>query len=270
MAAGLDYADLELSLRAVDAGEGRFAAELRLLLPGGAAEARLLGAPPPVVHLDPGPLLGLRADPAAYGALLSERLFADSRLREGVARARAAAAGAGAALRLRLRLDPAAAPLHSLAWETLQDPDGGGFLFTSERVLPSRYLDAADLTPPVPRRTGALRVVVAVAGPADLERFGLAPVDVPAEVARVRAALGDAAVSVVGGPVTLARLAGALREAPDVLYLVCHGTLLPPGEGARGGAVAQRGAQRGGRVAQRSGGRAGGGVPLAGGGRRRG
>ena len=110
MAGGLDYADLELSLRAVDAGEGRFAAELRLLLPGGAAEARLLGAPPPVVHLDPGPLLGLRADPAAYGALLSERLFADLRLREGVARARAAAAGAGAALRLRLRLDPAAAP----------------------------------------------------------------------------------------------------------------------------------------------------------------
>ena len=105
----------------------------------------------------------------------------------------------------------------------------------------------------MPRRTGALRVVVAVAGPADLERFGLAPVDVPAEVARVRAALGDAAVSVVGGPVTLARLAGALREAPDVLYLVCHGTLLPPGEGARGGAVAQRGAHEAQRGAERGG-----------------
>ena len=261
MGAGLEYADLELSLREVDAGEGRFAAELRLLLPGGAAEARLLEPPPPVVRLDPGPLLGLRADPAAYGALLSERLFADPRLREGVARARAAAAGAGAALRLRLRLDPAAAPLHGLAWETLQDPDGGGFLFTSERVLLSRYLDAADLTPPAPRRIGALRVVVAVAGPADLERFGLAPVDVPAEVARVRVALGDAAVSVVEGPVTLARLAGALREAPDVLYLVCHGTLLPSGEGRPG-----EGSGR----SRRDGGRGEGAVPLAGGGGRRG
>ncbi|HEX2516457.1 MAG TPA: hypothetical protein VH257_17250, partial [Chloroflexota bacterium] len=190
LGAGLQYADLELSLRAVDAGadqggaagvraaelgtgeggaSGRFAAELRLLLPGGAAEARLLGAPPPVVRLDPGPLLGLRADPAAYGAQLSERLFADPRLREGVARARAAAAGSGAALRLRLRLDPAAALLHGLAWETLQDPDGGGFLFTSERVLLSRYLDAADLTPPAPRRAGALRVV--------LWRTGALPLD---------------------------------------------------------------------------------------------
>ena len=88
-------------------------------------------------------------------------------------------------------------------------------------------------------------MVVAVAGPAGLERYGLAPVDVPAEVARVRVALGDAVVRVLEGPVTLARLAGALREAPDVLYLVCHGTLLPPRRVGRQGAWGRESQQAG-------------------------
>ena len=97
-------------------------------------------------------LLALTLDPAAYGARLSELLFADTALREGLVRARTGASSARVPLRIRLRLDSADPGLHGLVWETLQDPErslGGRFLFADERVLLSRYLESPDLTPVV-------------------------------------------------------------------------------------------------------------------------
>jgi hypothetical protein len=112
-------ADLEPGLRAL--GGDTYAVELRFVSPGGEAEAQLLGPPPPRVYVDLAalPAPGPGVDPAACGAALSERLFADPRLRQGLAVARAAAAGAGVPLRVCLRLDAGAPRLHALAWETL-------------------------------------------------------------------------------------------------------------------------------------------------------
>jgi hypothetical protein len=236
------YADLELSLRA--AGSEEYAAELRFLSPGGAAEAHLVGPPLPQVRLQTDGLLaaGVSADPEAYGVHLTRVLFADPRLREAVGRARAIAVGAGTPLRVRLRLDAGDPALHALAWETLRDPDApeaGLFLFTSEMVPVSRYLDSPDLAPVERRPPGALRALVAVANPTDLAAFRLAPVDAETELARLQTALAGVGTTVLGGgggglPATLANLVEALRDGPDVLCLVCHGTLLRDGSGLAG------------------------------------
>ena len=150
--AAADAADLELSLTGV--GVGEYAAQLRYSPPGGGAESHVVGPPLPRVRFDAGvlaALLALSHDPAAYGAALGERLFADPRLRVGVARARAAAEGLDAPLRLRLRLDAGDAAVHGLLWETLRvpaaDPDG------PRRGTPScppvsGYASPASSTPP--------------------------------------------------------------------------------------------------------------------------
>ena len=68
-----------------------------------------------------------------------------------------------------------------------------------------------------------------MAAPADAAAFGLDPVDAPAEVERAAAALAGIDTVVLGRgagrpAAGLAGLAAALREGPDVLYLVCHGS----------------------------------------------
>jgi hypothetical protein len=83
VAADAGYADVEL--RVEPAGGDDYAAALDYTPPGGAAEVHLPG-PPPRVRLDREALLALRGDPVAYGAGLSAMLFADGRLREGLAR----------------------------------------------------------------------------------------------------------------------------------------------------------------------------------------
>jgi hypothetical protein len=57
-------------------------------------------------------------------------------------------------LRISLHLDASDPSIHSLAWETLHDPERGGFVFQSERVWLSRVLDSPDLTQSLPAHEG--------------------------------------------------------------------------------------------------------------------
>jgi hypothetical protein len=77
------------------------------------------------------------------------------------------------------------------------------------------------------RAKAGLRALVAVSSPSDLDRYGLALVDVEAEVARAREHLEGIQVTVAGqdAPLTLERLVEGLRGEVDVLYLLCHGGL---------------------------------------------
>ena len=229
-------AELELRLRPSGA-DGAYVAAVDYTNAGGATVALLDREA--AVRLDGAArqeLLALTLDPAAYGARLSELLFADTALREGLVRARTGASSARVPLRIRLRLDSADPGLHGLVWETLQDPErslGGRFLFADERVLLSRYLESPDLTPVVRPPRAGLSALVAVADPSDGVDRGLAPVEAAEEIGRARAALGDIPVTELAraaddAAVTLARLVAALRgtpgePGPDVLYLVCHG-----------------------------------------------
>ncbi|HEX5690980.1 MAG TPA: CHAT domain-containing protein, partial [Roseiflexaceae bacterium] len=139
---------------------------------------------------------------------------------------RASAASLDAALRLRLFIGSNAPELHNLRWETLRDPQNGEALFSGEQFLFSRYLSSGDWRPIAPRPKGELRALVAIANPADLPKYHLAPLDVQAELQRATAGLGTIpATALFGGGANLNNIVAQLREGYDILYLVAHGTL---------------------------------------------
>ncbi len=220
--------DLEITL--FHAGAGEYAAELRFTSPTSETEIPPLRA---VTGLDPGALLEHHHDPAAYGAALTDALFAADELSQLFAQVRATVDAGGLDLRLRLRLDPGARELHALRWELLRAPGAtsgevpGALLATSERILFSRFMASTDWRTVKIGRKADLRALVAVAAPNDLDRFGLADVDLDGEVRRARDSLAGIDVTVAGEdePLTPERLLERLREDFDLVYLVCHGAL---------------------------------------------
>lgn len=221
----LRFADLELGL--IRRGEGSYAVDLRYSPPDSAADIRLSGAELPLATFDHDALRALALDPSAYGRALSAALFAAPAMRQAFAQARASALALDAPLRLRLQLGPDAAELHALRWETLRDPEADRPLLSDERLLFSRYLAAADWRPVTLRPRGELRALVAVAAPAGIERFGLAPIDAAAELARARAGLGDIPITALGGSgrASLDGIGAGLRDGADILYLLAHGAI---------------------------------------------
>lgn len=220
------YADLELALRRQ--ADGSTLADLRLRAPDSSRDSDLGDSLPVQIYAEE--LRALSLDPGAYGRRLSAMLFGDSRMREAWIKARSYASGADVALRLRLRIAPEADDLHDLRWETLCDLDGPP-LCRSERVLFSRFLDTDDLGRVTQLSRPELRALAAIANPADLPRFGLRPLDVQAEAARVRAAMGEVPLTLLGReaggrPASLGAIIDALRQGHRLLYLVGHGALV--------------------------------------------
>ena len=140
----------------------------------------------------------------------------------------AAAQAQDVSLRLRLAISPGAAELHSLRWETLRLPERDAPLLTGQNLRFSRYLSSLDWRPVRLRPLADLRALVAVAGPRDVERLAVGPVDTQTELAAARAGLGGIAVTELAtrGQVTLNNLAVRFREGFDILYLVAHGMLV--------------------------------------------
>lgn len=171
-------------------------------------------------------LEALRDDDAAYGRALAKALFGATDVGRKLTAARAVAAGAEG-LRLRLAIDSAAEPLHGLRWELLRDPVGDAPLATRSDLFFSRYLANPNVRPGAPPPRAEVRALLVVANPADLDQYDLAPIDVDAEIADARAALGAIYIETLHGPgnATLARIADKLAEGFDILYLVCHGAL---------------------------------------------
>ncbi len=216
------YAELEIALHKADA-EG-FRVELRFTNPESEAEV-----PPEqgTAHLDPKELLTLHNDPKAYGEALADGLLHDSAIKMLWARAHTAAESADLHLRLRLLIGASAPELQALRWELLRDPESGAMLATSEKTLISRFMLSRDWRPVRLQAKSELSALVAVAGPSNLAKFGLADVDVDGEVERASGALAGTRVTVLGQgePMTLERLIDGLREGVDVVYLACHGNI---------------------------------------------
>jgi hypothetical protein len=225
----VECADLEIGLYGQDADA--FTVELRYSSPRNDADVRRYGAS--ALRFDREQLRLLAGDPAAYGRLLGETLFADADLYAAFAQARTHAAAQDVPLRVRLCIGPDVATLHDLRWETLRDPKDGTSLLTTEHLLFSRYLTSYDWRPVRLRPLSNLRALVVVADPSDLERYRaggrpLARLDVDGELARARAGLHGVPITALHTPgaATLARILGELRDGCDFLYLVCHGALV--------------------------------------------
>ena len=220
----VECAELEVGLARRDAGH--YAVEMRFTQPGSEADVRLGGGGEPIVAvIDPAALRELLLLPDRYGAALGASLFAAKPVAEMWARAQTAAQQQGVPLRVRLAIAADAPELHGLRWETLQDP-AGLRLVARQDVLFSRYLESFDWQPVGLRPQAELRVLVAIANPRGLDEYGLTAIDVPAEWARVRAALGELQTTALiePGSATLARLGEQLQAGHDVLFLMAHGS----------------------------------------------
>ena len=217
------YPELEIGLHRFQADT--YQVELRFSDPDSDAELAQVRAP---CALDPDALLPLQLEPEGYGQALVEQVFAAPAALDFFRQVRAIQEAKDSALRLRLLIGPTAAELHTLRWELLRDPETHQPLASSERVLFSRFMLSGDWRPVRLRRQSALRALVAVAAPSDLDQYpNLAPVDIDGEVTRAGTALQGIATEVLGQnqALTLDALTDALRDGIDILYLVAHGAL---------------------------------------------
>jgi hypothetical protein len=224
-----EYADLEISLHRHDPAS--YALEFRFNLPESDADMRLGFDKPCLAQFDLAALEALAHDPVAYGQALTDAFFADPAFQAAFAKVRATTQALDLSLHLRLLVGPSAPELHALRWETLRDPQDGSALFTGESLLFSRYLASANWRPVRLRPKANLRALVAIANPANLPEYGLAPIDLAGELARARDGLGSMAVQELPGDganrehASLDNLFACLRDDVDILYLICHGTL---------------------------------------------
>ena len=176
------------------------------------------------------------ADGRAYGLAVGQALLADENVQKALDDATLAAEAD--ALRVRLFVNPDAASLYRVAWETARDPrrpdDDQARLFAGERRIFSRYITSSDPRPLYRRPPGPMRVLVVIASPSNIDRvkigeMRLAPIEEALELSRVTEALAGAAVTEVmrsgAEVVTLDAIASRLTGDFDVLYLACHGAL---------------------------------------------
>ena len=219
--------------------DDRYGVQLRLYLPQASVDQ------PPVrgeLRLDFQELRQLSLDPAAYGQKLSRAIFSTPDLRGYFKQARALSQSAGVKLRVRLVVDRSAPELNDIRWETLRDPDNDSFLTTNENVYFSRFLFSDELSDVKLTEKGKLSALVVVANPPGLDQGKyfdaqdrtLAPIDVDGEVTRAQEGLRGVhrlskLVSSAGEPgtVTIDNIVRELRQGHHILYLVCHGALLP-------------------------------------------
>jgi CHAT domain/SIR2-like domain len=223
------YAELEVGLHR--RYSGGFTVELRLSQPDSEAEDLLASGS--LVTFDLDALHAAELDPACYGKLLAQSLFADPAVREKFA----IAANLDTPLRLRLFVGPSAPELHELRWETLRHPGNDSPLVTGDRLLFSRYLSSSDWRRVRLRPKSDMRALVAIANPTQGVGSGpgewpLDPIDVTGEQKRANDALGSGMpATTLAAPVTLDALVAQLRaEPPDLLYLACHGARPQGGE----------------------------------------
>lgn len=162
--------------------------------------------------------------PEEIGSRLFQWLFAAPELNAAWAQAR----GRHPLRRIRLRIDATAPELHALPWEMLRDPGDGltpQILAAMEATPFSRYL-AGQWIPGSPILKRPIRILAAVANPANLAEYRLSPIDRDCEWNILREAVaGDRSIELVQllEPCTLPALEEALRKGIHILYLVAHG-----------------------------------------------
>ncbi|MCP4701425.1 MAG: hypothetical protein GY862_31905, partial [Gammaproteobacteria bacterium] len=180
------YAELEIALHRTRAET--YSLSLRYTRPDSDADTAPLQG---TAVFDFAALRALELDPRAYGEALSAALWQSPEAARFYAQVKSSLESAGLFLRLRLFVGPDAPELHALRWELLHEPEGGGPLRFSEKLLFSRYIAGADWRPVRLRPKAQLCALAAAAGGTNLDEYGLAVVDVAGELQRARAGLGE-------------------------------------------------------------------------------
>ena len=210
--------------------------DLRLDLPDAQAERAPVRTP---VALRFDVLRTLQDHPDKYGLELAKSLFGGKEARDLLEQVLAYVRSASLSMRLQVTIDESAPELHALRWETLADPSSATPLALESGFSLSRFMLSKDWQALGLRSKNQLKALVAVANPLKMESFTilqqrLAPLDVSAELARARQALGwiplEELTSRPDRPAqgTLARLIEVLRQGSNtILYLVCRAAMLP-------------------------------------------
>ena len=172
----MDYADLEIRILKKD-GSG-YPVEITfngdLEFPRGILSSDL-------------PILTAGSASGQDGETVFRWLFSDDALKKAWANAR----GQKPQRRIRLRIDDGAPELHQIPWELLRDMGEGGVpldVAALEATPFSRYI-AGSWVPGSPILKRPIRVLVAVASPANPQDFGLTPIDPDAEFKMLQAAV---------------------------------------------------------------------------------
>jgi hypothetical protein len=168
-----------------------------------------------------------RAKPRETGVRLFQWLFGSRELLAAWTESR----GRCPLRRIRLRVDATAPALHAVPWELLEDPCDGTATQTvaaMEATPFSRYL-AGQWTPGHPILRRPIRILVAIANPGNLEKYGLSSIDSEQEWNLLRDAVGgESGVELVrlAGACSLAAIESALRKGIHILHFVGHGRYL--------------------------------------------
>jgi CHAT domain/PAN domain len=216
-------ANLEVNVHRRD--NGSYSIVLRCTPPGGDVDISRVGE----AQFDFERLRASELDTLPYATLLTNGLFKDPAVALAFGEARSTAQALEASLRIQLGIESNAPELHNLHWETLLDPRDGSYLFAGEQVLFSRYLSSQDWQPVNLRPQTPVTALVVIANPANLSEFQLMPVDVEGELKRAQTSMRGIGMTTLaaGGTATLNNLAGRLRDGGhDILYLVCHGSMV--------------------------------------------
>lgn len=165
------------------------------------------------------------------------RLFAAFCSDERVRMAWNLAAALAPRRRIRLRIDDDAPELHTLPWEALRDtsPAAADREPAADRDTPFSRLVPWSLALPPALSERPVRVLSAVAAPADLDIYRLPPIERADEIHGIADAMALAPPGLVehtplAGPCTLAALEAALERGYHVLHLVAHGVARRDGE----------------------------------------
>lgn len=165
------------------------------------------------------------------------RLFAAFSSDERVRMAWNLAAALAPRRRIRLRIDDDAPELHTLPWEALRDtsPAAADREPAADRDTPFSRLVPWSLALPPALSERPVRVLSAVAAPADLDIYRLPPIERADEIHGIADAMALAPPGLVehtplAGPCTLAALEAALERGYHVLHLVAHGVARRDGE----------------------------------------
>lgn len=171
-------------------------------------------------------------DPAKYRRLLSEAFSSSSKIERFISDR----TKESTAIRVRLRVANEDLRLSRVRWEMLSRfDDPSSWLFTNENYRFSRFIEPRERPILYTGVSGSSRILACIANPVQLSdgtfSDDLSGIDVVAERRTIEEALAPIVPDILatnpqaGEKVTLARIAAALREGYDVLYLVCHGRL---------------------------------------------
>ncbi|HSN76212.1 MAG TPA: CHAT domain-containing protein [Anaerolineae bacterium] len=162
------------------------------------------------------------AVPADDGQRLFNLLFSTESLKEAWAQAR----GQAPLRHVRLHIDRDAPELHAIPWELLCDAhDGQPVDLASSDATPfSRFL-AGEWRHGQPVRQRPIKVLAAIANPADLSKYNVPAIDVAEEQRALEIAIQDlgVALTLLPAPCTLPALEAELKNGYHVLHLVAHG-----------------------------------------------